>query len=254
MTINRAQALGLCGFLINSLAFADGILTPTPHWKLVAGAGGGAAFSDNPGKSRYFPVTVPGSSQFYYYADRGFTRVKGLFEVFLGAEHPLFSQGVIQPALAYTQAASYQVKGVLMQGLDVPSSDNFTYQYRVLTRQLMAQSKFMLPFKQSLYPYLLLGVGASFNSASQYATNIPPLLISTRLYQNKQTTAFAYRLGLGVDVDLFSHVRLGAAYRFTGLGQACLGNTRIEGSYVPGTLSQPHMAANEVLLQLTYIG
>ena len=253
MKIIRNCVFGLFGCMGWSLASADGILMVPNVWQPVLGGGGGMAISSNPGRSQYFPVITPGVSQYYDYDYSSSTQTKGLFEVFLGAERALYSDWRIQPGIAYSQASTYQVSGFLTQGLDSQSADQFTYNYKVATRQLLAQAKLMHTLREIYYPYFLLGLGASFNTASNYSNNIPPLLISSRDYANNTSSSFSYRVGAGVDMDLFKHTRLGVAYRFSGLGAVNLGGANISGVSVPGTLTQSQMYANEVLFQLTYI-
>ena len=256
MQIIRKIGLSLCGIVLSSLTYADGILydpMQSTAWQPVIGLGGGISLSSTMGKSQYFPATTPGSSQFYQYTNQDETQSKGLFEVFLGAEHTLYSHWRLQPGIAYSQAGTYVVSGTLTQGLDPQSSNQFAYQYKVTTRQLLAQAKLMRPYKQRYYPYFLLGLGGSFNSAFSYSTNIPAQLISTQEYANKTSRSFAYRVGLGLDVDVLSHTRLGIAYRFSGLGAVGLGGGHIGGVSVPGSLTQSQMYANEVLAQLTYL-
>ena len=117
----------------------------------------------------------------------------------------------------------------------------------------MAQGKLMYPMKDRYYPYFLLGLGAWINSSSNYSTSIPANALSTRVYPNSNPSSFAYRVGAGVDVDVWDHIRVGVAYRFLGNGAIGLGNATLEGVSVPGTLAQNNFNTNEVLFQLTYI-
>lgn len=66
-------------------------------------------------------------------------------------------------------------------------------------------------------------------------------------------TAFSYAIGIGIDADLSSHVRIGAGYRFSDLGQIKLGNATIDTTSASGTLSQAHLYTNEILAQLTFM-
>ena len=222
-------------------------------WHPVVGAGGGIAISNNLGSSEYFPANTTNGLQFFNYSNQSGNQTRGLFEVFLGAEHALFSDWLFQGGVAYSQAEPYMVKGILTQGVDVPSAEQFNYNYSALTRQIMAQGKLMYPMKDRYYPYFLLGLGAWINSSSNYSTSIPANALSTRVYPNSNPSSFAYRVGAGVDVDVWDHIRVGVAYRFLGNGAIGLGNATLEGVSVPGTLAQNNFNTNEVLFQLTYI-
>ena len=111
----------------------------------------------------------------------------------------------------------------------------------------------LVGYSDKLYPYVLLGLGGSFNTASNYATNVPPFLTFTRLYANNTSNAFAFRVGLGFDVNITPHTRVGLAYRFADLGSVQLGAATIDNIKAAGTLSQSNLYANEVLAQFTYV-
>ncbi|MCX7114602.1 MAG: outer membrane beta-barrel protein [Gammaproteobacteria bacterium] len=254
MNIKRSMALGLCSLVGCSFAYADGILSESVHnWRAVVGAGGGPVIPSNVGQSHNFPVTEPGASQFFDYVNQSSSQTQGMFEVFLGGEHQLPSGWIVQPGISYSQAGSYEAKGLLTQGLDLPSANQFGYNYWITTRQLMAQAKLMHACHERFYPYFLLGLGGSFNAVSNYQTTVPDALISTRQYANNTSGSFSYRVGAGVDVDVYSHTRVGVAYRFSDPAAVNLGQATIGGVNVPGTLSQSHLYVNEVMFQLTYL-
>lgn len=248
-------AIGLSGFMLNSASYADGILAePTQaQWYQVMGLGGGASFTTNLGPSKNFPIINPITDQFFTYNRNSPTQNAPLFEAFLGAERAVYSNWRVQAGLAYDQTGAISSNGILTQGADVQSSDRYSYQFKVITRQLLVQGKLMRQYHENYFPYLMLGLGASFNSASGFTTNVPPFLTFTRQYANKSNNTFAYRAGLGLDVDLSSHARLGIGYRFAGLGGFTLGKATIDNISVPGTLSESNLNANEVLAQFTYI-
>ena len=160
---------------------------------------------------------------------------------------------MLQGGVAYAQAGTYKINGSLIQGADAPYADQYNYQFHAVTRQVLAQAKFMRPYHDTFYPYILVGLGASFNTASNFSTSVPPFLTFTREYQNNTSSSFAYRVGVGVDVDIAQHLRLGVAYRFADLGGIRLGSASIDNIGVSGRLSQSNLYANEGLIQLTYI-
>jgi opacity protein-like surface antigen len=243
------------GLLLCSLAHADGVLTEpmTMHWKPLVGIGGGVASTGNLGASQTFPIQNPVADEYYLYSPSHQTQTQGLFEVFLGAEHALPKNWRMQAGLAYNQSGTYNAQGTFIQGADAGSADQYAYNYHVVGRELLAQAKFMHPYRDKFYPYFLLGLGGSLNKSSAYSTNAPPFLTFTREYLSNTAHSFAYKLGLGVDMDLTQHARIGLAYRFSGLGSVALGSASIDSIAVSGTLSQSNLYANEVLVQLTYL-
>lgn len=222
-------------------------------WRPVMGVGGGISSAYALGQAQTFPIVNPVTDSFYQYTPQNRSQTQGLFEFFLGGEHILSPQWRMQPGLAYDETSSFTVQGQLTQGADIPSADQYHYQYKVLTRQILAQSKLMYVYREKYYPYFLLGLGGALNTAAHYTTTVPPFLTFTRLYDRHVTGSFAYRVGAGVDMDIHTHVRLGVSYRFANLGGAGLGSARIDTVSVNGTLSQNNLYANEVLFQLSYI-
>ena len=248
-------ALTLSSFVFVLAAHADGILADsmTKQWRPIIGLGGGISSATNLGSSQNFPIVDPVTDEFYIYSPESRTQTKGLFEAFLGAEHRFVSNWMLQAGLAYSETGTYNIKGNFLQGADVASADRYTYQFNAVTRQLLAQAKLMRPCYDKFYPYFLLGLGGSFNTASNFSTNVPPFLTFTREYENNQSNSFAFRVGVGVDVDIAQHLRLGVAYRFADLGGVRFGSANIDNTSVQGTLSQSNLYANEALIQLTYV-
>ena len=194
----------------------------------------------------------PATDEYFIYSPTNQSQAAGLFEVFVAAEHRVFTNWLFQGGLAYSQSGTYKAQGNFVQGADAASADQYTYQYNVTARELLAQAKLMHPYHDKFYPYILAGIGGSFNQAYSYLTNVPPFLTFTREYNNNSSRSFAFRVGLGVDMDVTQRARLGLAYRFSGLGRVNLGAASIDGIPVSGALSQSNLYANEVLLQLTY--
>lgn len=221
-------------------------------WKTIAAIGGGITNTINLGEAKTFPIMNPIEDEFYHYSPSHKTENRGLGEVFLGIERPLSQQWLLQAGLAYTQSVKFQPQGKLIQGADVQSQDEYYYQFNLVTRQVMLQTKWMYETHHCFYPYALLGLGMAINTSSDYITTAPYTLTYTRLYEDKTDTSFAYRLGVGIDVDLAPQLRAGIAYRIANIGASHLGQATIDHDEVSGTLSQSAIYANEVLAQLTW--
>lgn len=255
MNYTWQQVVGLLGVLSVTSGYADGILSAqdaTPQWRGVIAAAGGVGITTNLGQSQTFPIQNPVTDEYYIYSPNNQVQTQGMFDVFLGAEHPV-SNWRVQGGLAYSQTGSYQSKGSFIQGADAGSADQYTYQYNIVARTLMVEAKLMRPYHDKFYPYFLVGLGGSFNKKSNFTTNVPPFLTFTREYANHTSGSFAYKAGLGIDMDVTSHARLGLSYRFAGLGRANSGAATIDNLSVTGALSQSNLYANELLLQLTYL-
>ena len=255
MKNNIVLSLGLSGLIFSSVSSADGILSESMNrmWRPVVGLGGGVAVPESLGQYSAFPILNPLSDIYYIYTPNSSTQTKGLFEAFLGAERQFAAFFILQGGLAYTYTGNSLVKGNLVQGADYLSDNLFNYQYKIGTQELLAQAKFMLPYQNRIYPYVLGCLGVAFNNVSEFQTTVPSNLSSTRFYNSNKTNSFAYRVGLGIDTDITKHARLGVAYRFNGVGSIGLGTASLNGVPVPGTLSQNSLNFNEVLAQLTYV-
>jgi hypothetical protein len=233
---------------------ADGILTqPSTRWPLIIGIGGGFSRTTNLGEATTFPILNPITDEFYSYTPTQRNETKGLFEAFVGTEYPIFANWLLQGGIAYAQQGSYTVSGTYLQGPDIASTDQYNYQFKVRTRQVLLQTKWMYPIRGRYFPYLLAGLGASFNKASNFSNTAPPSLTFSRTYADNTTSGLAYRLGIGMDIALMQQLRLGIAYRFANLGKVSLGSATIQQTAVGGTLDQANTYANEALLQLTFL-
>ncbi len=226
---------------------------PAPTWHAIVSLGGGVAISAHNNRSQVFPIGNPISDEFYDYRTVRHTRTPGLFDSFIGVEWVVHPEWLVQLGVGYDRTGYFHRRGSFLQGADALSVNQFSFRYTVRTQQVLAESKLLYRFRERFYPYLILGLGAAFNDARHYRTNVPPLLTFTRRYQDHKGSSFAYKAGVGVDVDLFEYFRLGVGYRFADLGKVELGRATINTTRVGGTLSQTHFFANEVLAQVTFV-
>jgi opacity protein-like surface antigen len=222
-------------------------------WHPVISIGSGDAISSNVGEPQTFPIQNPNTDEFYDYSVDRLTQSSFLIDGFLGVEFNLIPSWALQLGIDYNQTNAFTAKGPLIQGADSQSEDLYQYRFKVIMKQLLLESKCLYTVKKIFHPYLLAGFGAAFNTAYNYYTNVPSFLTFTRMYDDNTESSFSYLVGFGIDIDLTSHVRLGAGYRFADFGHVELGNATIDMTHVNGTLSQDHLYANEWLAQITYI-
>jgi opacity protein-like surface antigen len=216
----------------------------------AVGAGG---FNADAGKSQTIPIFNPVEDEFFVYTPNRHTHVNGLFDLFIGKQWGLNPNWSLQLGLDYTILNGLDIDGSLVQGADFQSADTYIYRYQLKTQQLQVQSKFLYNYQSNLHPYALLGLGAAFNKANQFITNVPSFLTFTRIYQDNSNSSFTYTLGLGIDMDMSENIRLGIGYRFTDFGKIKLGAATIDNISVPGTLPQSNVHANLVLAQISFI-
>lgn len=230
--------------------------TPRPCWESIwhpiIAVGGGYFFTSDVGKNQTFPILNPITDEFFIYHANNGSQTLGFGEAFAGVEWWLNNKAAVQFGLAYDQTfSSIKIKGTLTQGADVPSQDVFSYRYKVILRQLMAESKLLGTFAQFYHPYLMAGAGAAFNSASDFNVNMPPFITFTREYQSNTQTSFSFVLGFGLDYDLDQVFRIGIGYRYANLGNVEFGSATIDNVPVPGTFENKNIHTNEVIAQIT---
>lgn len=238
-----------CWFSSVSFAYIINFIRP---WRPVIALGAGVSRTTDLGKSKVFAIQNPDTDELYQYFPSHSSENSRLIIAFLGLETILCPDWLMQLGLEYNQAAKYSAKGVFTQGADFASTDTYVYHFDVLSRQLLVDAKFLYTFNQ-FHPYLLAGLGLSFNRAHGFSTNVPPFLTFTREYGNNTENTFSYVLGLGVDADMNRNWRFGVGYRFVDLGKVRLGGATIDTTRVRGTLSQRNFYANQLLAEITYL-
>lgn len=256
MKNNKRLGLALSGLIMSStIVSADGILPVEKNdsWRPVIGLGGGVSIPQSLGKFTNFSISNPVTDLYYIYTPTNGTSTEGLFEAFLGAERQFSPTFIFQGGLAYTYTGSVLAKGYLLQGADADSDSLYNYQYKIGTQELLVQAKFMRPYHERFFPYALGGIGVAFNRVAQFKTSVPSDLDVTRAYEDNSPISFAYRVGLGFDVGVLEHMRVGVAYRYTGMGPVGLGSSSLGGATVSGTLKQANLNFNEILAQVTYV-
>lgn len=256
MKKNKLLGLSFSGLIMSgTLVFADGILPieNNDSWRPVIGLGGGVAIPQSLGAFANFAISNPVTDLYYIYNPTNGTQTSGLFEGFLGAERQISPLFFVQGGLAYTYTGSVLVKGTLLQGADADSDNLYNYQYKIGTQELLLQAKFMRPYRERIFPYALAGIGVAFNRVTSFQTTVPSSIAVTRAYEDNSPTQFAYRVGGGLDVSVLDNIRVGVAYRYTGMGPVGLGNSSLGGASVSGTLKQANLNFNEVLAQVTYV-
>ena len=171
---------------------------------------------------------------------------------FVGSEVKRSSLWRLVAGLGYYQPNLLSTIGSLTQGADEASSDTYNYNYKTRSQQLLAESKFYWIAEEKIQPFLMLGIGASFNKTSNYQTSVPPFLEFTPAFSNHAQTNFTYAIGPGIDIGISKSFRIGVAYRFTDLGAANTGAAQIDGILISNTLNQSHFYTNQILAHFTY--
>ena len=188
----------------------------------------------------------------YNYQSHGL-KTNMLWGGFIGSEVMRSSSWKWVAGLGYYQPNALSTNGSLIQGAD-PTSDNlYNYRYQTQSQQLLAEGKWYLITKESIQPFLMVGIGATFNKTSHYQTNVPSFLEFTPAFSSHTQTNFTYAVGPGIEVSLTQSFRMGMSYRFTDLGAANTGRAQIDAIPISSTLKQSHIYANQILAQFTFV-
>lgn len=239
------------GFAFPIASFA-GSFWDSKLWDPVCGLEGGVAIISKAGKSKTFPIQNSATDEFYSYSPHHSTKTPFIYGGFLGAQWRGFTHFGLQLDVKYNQSSTFSVHGKLTQGADKQSEDQYSYKYDIRIRQLLAEDYFQYNLKW-FHSYVVIGLGAAFNWANHYSTNVPSDMAFTRMYKSNSTMSFSYAVGAGFDFDIIRYIRLGIGYRFSDLGKVSLGSANIDGIPVSGTLSQSHLYTNEFLGKLTIV-
>ena len=188
----------------------------------------------------------------YHYTPKDSNTTNMLWGGFVGSEVKRFQSWEFIAGLGYYQPNFLSTKGALIQGADPTSNNTYSYQYKTQSQQVLAEGKLYWTAKEKIQPFLMVGIGASFNKTLNYQTSVPPFLEFTPMFSNHTQTNFTYAVGPGIDISLSKSLRIGVAYRFTDLGLANTGRAQIDEIPISSTLKQPRLYANQILAQLTY--
>ncbi|MCD6048460.1 MAG: uncharacterized protein K0S08_2107 [Gammaproteobacteria bacterium] len=227
-----------------------------PSLRPLIAIGAGMAFTNSVGDSEYFAATgAPGYGEYYDYNPKSNMQTKGLIDLMAGVEWVFNPNWALQAGLGYNQIGTYTAKGTLNQGFVPESTVAYSYQYNIAMQSLLIESKLLYTLNNNprMHPYVSFALGGARNKAYAFETSVNPAVTSTRNYEGNTKNSFTYAAGLGLDVDVTTHTRLGVGYRYADLGRVELGDANVNGVPVSGTIDQRRLHANEALAQFTYL-
>lgn len=143
--------------------------------------------------------------------------------VFLGGGYAWVSDSTWLPAYSLgfrvLYATATSITGVIDQ-YSLPAFRNYSYSYEAAFLNLLGTLKVDLFRYQRVMPYLLLGVGFNYYSASDY-TEVAYGGVTPRVspgFQSNSGFNFAYNLGAGIDYALTDNVWLNVEYYYGDYG------------------------------------
>lgn len=166
-----------------------------------------------------------------------------------GLEREAHTNLLWQLGLAGYFNTAVQAQGMVWQ-FGLPDFENFRYSYQVQSSRIVAAGKLLGSYQQKYHPYVSGELGSAFNRASSYV-EIPLIESQAPMspFRNNTHASFSWGVGLGVDVDLRSNLRLGAGYQFSDLGRVTLGQSPAQET--AEALSIAHLYDNQIRVQLT---
>lgn len=215
-------------------------------WHPFLTVGGGLALSPSLGGSRIF-ITPDNGPNVYSNSSAGI-RGSGAFDGFAGIEWRFYPYWSLQLGLGYNQTTSLPSNGSWVRPQSTATAKSFEYSYNVIVRQYLGEIKILANIGP-YHPYLEGGAGISQNDAYNYLSDL-----STKFFVNGSTSSFTYNAGFGVDISVFTHVRIGLGYRFGNFGKVKLGNqVSFLNQPVKGTLTQSPFYVHEGLIEFTFL-
>ena len=188
------------------------------------------------------------------YASNKQWKTVGDFGGFLGIELAVTNWLNTQMGIAGYGDTAIPISGAVWQ-FTVPAFDDLHYSYRVHHGRVVFANKLLttMPRWQATNPYFSWEIGAAFNRAEGYQEYaVIPGVNPAAPFASHSRTAFTWAVGVGVDYSVNPHIRTGIGYQFADLGATSLGSTTAATSS-SATLSLPHLYANQLRFQLTYV-
>ncbi len=226
---------------------------------------GGYACINASKKSQVYTGT---DSNLFTYAPSGSSCDAGFYGVFIGGErflrdvssHPVF----LQAGIEYNNFDKIKISGINTVGVDSSSSTEYSYQFNTKIQQVLAGIKLLSTTKERFHPYGEAGLGIAFNRTGDYLTSTTNTgsLNFTPEFVGGKDMKISFILGLGLDANIYEHIRVGLGYRYSYFNTASLGNGSVNLGGSSSSTSQipvsfnpeaSHLYANQLLGHITYI-
>lgn len=254
--------LAVFGCTIVSAGTMGPITAPETGLRPMASLQGGYA-SMNAGNNRLHRF-VGADDDVFTYTNSDYGKNKGFIGGFLGVESPVpwltaYPSLLMQIGVEYNYFEHISVSGINTVGIEPETSTLYNYHYNFNTQQVLGLLKLLTTHYGRFYPYGEVGLGVALNRNNQYVAtttetgsiNIAPT------FNNQNNTQFSYSLGLGIDAEVTSNIRVGLGYRYSNFGSSSFDNGMVRfNNYqaaIPFTLGASHADANQLLARISYI-
>jgi len=255
---NRCKLVGLLIVFFSGSALAAGISAP-PRFShgLYVSLFGGANWVTS-GKTRTIRI---GSGSFdvnRYIANKD-SAVSSLVGLDIGYRWNLASRYLhwVTLGLETSYMRVISQKGLVVPSLLTdPNPSTLDYTYAVSSIPLFAVSQIGWQIGKRIEPYVIGGIGVSWNKASNYHEDpLSAQATTNSIFRSKTLSSFAYTVGAGVAFQVSSSSSIGLEYRYTNYGKASLGTNGLKGFPTSGSqkLSLGNIHSNALLLRFTEV-
>lgn len=172
---------------------------------------------------------------------------------FLGLQTSVQHALQAQIGASYYYNTAFNVRGTIDE-FGTPLYKNLGYDFKLTSQAVYAEGKLLTTWRQVVHPFITAGVGQVYNRTSHYDEYplVDSSVVTNLAFGDNSTNGFSYFLGLGVENEVTQHVHLGFSYRWVDLNKAQLASSPYQES--PAPLGTNTMYANELLIQLSYLG
>jgi opacity protein-like surface antigen len=151
----------------------------------------------------------------------------------------------------------YQTANIIQTGkvyqYSLPTFHNLNYEYQISHQRIMLEGKLSRVYANRYHPYMSAGLGLSCNRSDHYVENpTEAYAVADPAFAGHRQTGMAYAAGVGVDMDIVQHWRVGAGYEYAYLGTAKLGAAPAQPT--SQRVSSGSLLASQFMLQITYAG
>jgi opacity protein-like surface antigen len=225
---------------------------PQHPWHPVAALDAGYAFMNTSTQSTGF---TPYGTEFFNLRDNGQNYSQKMYGGFAGIEMQVKPLWAVQMGLGYYSPVSMVARGNESQGVigSPETYDSFTYRYTITLKQFLAEGKLLYTWHDKYMPFVLAGMGVTFNQVRGYGINYPAFLTFAPEFTNRNSAAFTWRGGFGLDYATSPDLRLGLGYYFSDFGKVQTGTGHVDTYGTRTNLQQPTLFTNELVAQMTMI-
>ncbi|MDX2346904.1 MAG: outer membrane beta-barrel protein [Legionella sp.] len=199
-------------------------------------------------------LTMPDDYTTYRYTANPSSVEKFIYGIFVGTHVPVKFPGELQLGVSFYQPDDLTSgKSTLTQGVDAATAIQIPYNYKVKNKSLLIEARLLGTIQDLMHPYFSLGIGAAFNTTSDYAAHVPQFLTFTPEFKKNSITNFSYAVGAGIEIDISKNTRLGVGYRLADIGKANLGEAVLDDAPFKKQLKQSNLYYQAVFGQFTWI-